>query len=340
MMNDSNDLQPTYSGDIDSLPKEWYITPHNPICVLAACDDKYAFCLFVAIQTLFKNSPKLTQQADIWIAGFNFSHKTKEIFNSLPRTRVIDYTFPGNYPQTESFLNFTPASFARYECFSLLNLYQKVMYLDSDVLVEKELLPMFDTLSNGIGLVPDPLITSVGRNFHKSINDFDMKARGFNSGFLALKQGANWESKIDEIKHFLYTKTLKYADNLIYPDQGIINLALQQFNLRPTELSYLYNCPASRKTSILKKAYIIHSTGPRKFWCYYYFDEFYTYYSQWIMLGGKPVSVRKSDSILYQRFIKKTNWDKYVFVQLFPDFIARPFKALRFIIKKLLHCRF
>lgn len=329
-----------YINKNNNLLKNWHIIAKNPICVLGACDEKYAFCLFVAIKTLLKNSPLLAKQADIWVAGFKFSKKTKEIFNSLPHTKVIDYNFPAPYPQTDSFINFTPASFARYECFSLLHLYKKVLYLDSDILVEKELLPLFDTLSDAIGLVPDPLITNVAKNFNRNIYNFNMSARGFNSGFLVLKQGSSWVKKIDEIKHFLYTKTVEYAYDLIYPDQGIINLAIQQFNLRPTVLSFLYNCPASMPNSTLKKAYIIHSTGPRKFWCYYYFHEFYIYYSQWIKKGGEAVYIRKQDSILYQKFIKKTKLDRYIFIQLCPDFISRPLKAVRFAIKKILHCKF
>lgn len=314
--------------------------PRKPTCVLAACDDKYAFCLFVAIQTLLKNSPQLVAQADIWVAGFNLSAQTKKILSSLPHTRVFDYTFPDTFPPIQQFLNFTQASFARYECFTLLHLYQKVLYLDSDVLVEKELLPLFDTLTNGIGLVQDPFISKTGRNFFNPIAGFNMEAVGFNSGFLVLKQGTTWSKNIDEIKQFLYTKTLQYANDLIYPDQGIINLAVEQFQLCPTPLSDLYNCPASKPISTLKKAFIIHATGPRKFWCYYYFDEFYTYYTQWIKAGGEKVSVRKGDSLLYKKFIQKTHLDKYIFIQLCPDFIARPLKALRFSIKKLLHCKF
>lgn len=312
----------------------------RPICVLAACDDKYAFCLFAALQTLLKNSPRLAQQADIWVAGFDLSASSKCILSSLPHTNVIDYVFPGKYPDLSTFAHFTQASFARYECFTLLHLYEKVMYLDSDVLVQKELLPLFDTLQEGLGLVKDPAICEVGRNFFKPVAGFDMQRPNFNSGFLALKRSRSWDDRLDDIKQFLYQSTVQYAPDLYYPDQGIINLALEKFALKPTQLSDLYNCPASRNTFTLQKAFIIHATGPRKFWCYYYFRDFYTSYTQWIKLGGPKVTVRGGDSALYKKFIQATGWDRYIFVQLCPDFIAKPLKALRFGIKKLLHCKF
>lgn len=314
-------------------------TVKHPACILAACDDKYAFCLFVSLQTLWEYSPQLAETADIWIAGYHLSPSSKRILAQIPHTRVIDYTFPGPLPATPAISIFTPASFARYECFRLLLRYERVLYLDSDVLVQKELSPVFDTLSTGIGLVEDPCITTVGRNFTQPVPGFTMNARGFNSGFLVLRR-AELLQKCIEITDFLYQKTLDFAPVLYYPDQGILNIALQQFHLTPTVLGNTYNCPASCATATLKKAHIIHATGPRKFWCYYYFDEFYTYYTQWIKQGGKKVSVRKEDSPIYRWMIQKTNLDKYIFVQLCPDFIARPFKALRFLIKKILRMRF
>lgn len=315
-------------------------TVKHPACILAACDDKYAFCLFVSLKTLWKHSPHLAKTADIWVAGFHLSAASKRILAGLPHTRVVDYTFPGVLPDTPAISIFTAASFARYECFRLLSRYERVLYLDSDVLVQQELSPVFDTLSCGIGLVEDPCITSVGRNFTQPVTGFDMNARGFNSGFLVLRRTDFLQQHGTEITNFLYQQTISLAPVLYYPDQGILNLALQSFQLTPTVLGDTYNCPASRPTAELKKAHIIHATGPRKFWCYYYFDEFYTYYTQWILQGGNKVSVRKDDSPLYRWLIRKTGLDTYIFVQLCPDFIARPFKALRFFIKKMFRMKF
>lgn len=309
-------------------------------CILTACDDKYCFCLYAALQSFLKYSPQLAAVSDIWIAGVNLSSSSKKILSALPYTRVIAYQFPTDFPQTPAFTNFTAASFARYECFGLLGLYEQVLYLDSDVLVQKELSPVFALLSNGIGLVADPTILTLGRNFSKQLDGLPLSAKGFNSGFMALNRKGAWYKQIEPIKTFLYKSTLDYAPYLAYPDQGIINLAVEKFKLAPTQLPQSYNCPASRPIKTLKKSMIIHATGPRKFWCYYYFHDFYTSYTQWVKEGGKAVSVRKDDSQLYRWLILHTNLNKYIFVQLCPDFVARPLKALRFCIKKWLHCRF
>lgn len=313
---------------------------HRSTCILTACDDKYCFCLYAALQSFLKYSPQLAAVSDIWIAGVNLSASSKKILSTLPHTRIIAYQFPANLPQTPAFANFTAASFARYECFGLLGLYEQVLYLDSDILIQKELLPIFSLLNNGIGLVADPTICTLGRNFSSEIDGLPMSAKGFNSGFIALNRKGSWYKQINDIRTFLYQSTLNYAPYLIYPDQGIINLAVEKFQLLPAQLPQSYNCPASKPARTLKKAFIIHATGPRKFWCYYYFHDFYTSYTQWIKLGGKPVSVRKEDSALYHWLMTHTHLNNYIFIQLCPDFAARPLKALRFCIKKWLHYRF
>ncbi len=210
------------------------------------------------------------------------------------------------------------------------------MYLDSDVLVRQELADVFDRLTDGIGLVPDPVMTQVKNNFYRPLEGFDMQRPNYNSGFIVLNRQGTWFKQCGEIVDFLYKTPAKEAENLFLMDQGIMNLALQRFSLHPVALPQSYNCPASAPSRLLKQAHIIHSTGPRKFWCYYYFDDFYRYYTQWIAAGGKAVTIRVRDSRAYKWLLSKTHLDRFIFVQLCPDFIASPLKALRFTVKKWL----
>ena len=310
----------------------------QPMAILAACDDKYAFCLYVSLRTLVKNSPNLVQQADIWVASLGISEMHKKILQTIPHVRVFEYAFPGELPQTPAIQKFTKVSFARYELFTMLKLYKNVLYLDSDVLVQKELLPVFDLLQDGIGLIPDSRFRTTRDNFSTEIPGFNMQAVGYNSGFIVMNRTAKWLSQIDAIHNFLYTTTQQFATSLYLPDQGIINLALQQFAMHPVALSSQYNCPASH-TKELRNAYIIHCTGPRKFWCYYYFHDFYTEYTHWIQQGGNPVSIRPKNSKLYEWVIETFRLQNSVFIQLCPDMVTSPLKAARFALKKLLDFR-
>ncbi len=313
--------------------------PRRKNAVFAACDDKYAFCLYVSLKTLCEHSPALAQSADIWVASYGISTKHQQILQTIPNLRIFEYQFPGDLLQTPAIKNFTNVSFARYELFTLLALYEKILYLDSDVLVQKELMPVFEQLKNGIGLIPDSTAHNVGINFFKPIDGFNMQALGYNSGFIVLNRSGKWLPKINEIREFLYQSTLENAEHLFWPDQGIINLAVQKFDMQPTNLPESYNCPASRSTKKLKQAYIVHSTGPRKFWCYYYFHDFYKWYTAWHQQGGEPVSIRRNDSNLYLKFRNFFHLQNSVFFQLCPDLFAKPTKALRFAIKKWLDFR-
>lgn len=319
-----------------SVPLQHYLKykqHHNAVFV--ACDEKYAFCLYVSLATLIKNSPVLAKSADILVAGYKLTENSKRILHTLPQVKVVDYVYPAPLPDTPAIRNFTAASFARYDCFALLKYYDKILYLDSDVLVQKELADVFEVLPDGLGLIQDPTFGTVGGQFYKPVLGFDMKRMGFNSGFIVLNSQSTWREKAEEITLWCYQKTTELAENLFLPDQGIINLALEKFNISAVALSDLYNCPASESLRKLRSAYIIHSTGNRKFWCYY-FRDFYLYYSQWISLGGQKVSIRKGDCKLYRLFLSYTGLDKKVLFQLMPDFFIRPLKAVRFIIKKLL----
>lgn len=308
-------------------------------CIFAACDDKYAFCLYVSLWSLLNHSPELAEKSDIFVAGFKVSKENQAALESLPGVRVFDYQYPVSLPQTSSVKHFTEASFARYDCFGLLDYYDEVLYLDSDVLVQKELNAVFGQLSGGMGLVQDPLFGSVRGNFYREIPGFDMDAAGYNSGFIALTKKIRREACGTEICHWLYQQTAVYANDLFLPDQGMINLAVEKFKLCVTPLNEQYNCPASSARKKLNAAFIIHSTGPRKFWCYYYFREWYEGYARWISAGGLPVSIHRG-SLAYRRILKKLNLSGKIFFQLCPDFFTRPLKALLFVLKKTLKIKF
>ena len=314
-------------------------TPRRKNAVFAACDDKYAFCLYVSLRTLCEYSPMLAQSADIWVASYGICQKHQDILKTIPNLRIFEYQFPGDLQQTPAIKNFTNVSFSRYELFTLLDLYENVLYLDSDVLVQKELISVFKQLTNGIGLIVDSTFPTAGGNFFKAIDGFDMQATGYNSGFIVLNRNGKWLPRVQEIRQFLYKTTLENAPALFLPDQGIINLAVQKFNMQPTALPEAYNCPASRSRKKLKQAYIIHSTGPRKFWCYYYFHDFYKWYKDWINRGGKAVSIRPKNSKMHQSFLTLFGLQNSVFFQLCPDLFAKPTKALRFAIMKWLDFR-
>lgn len=299
--------------------------------VLFSSSPAYAFALFVGVSTFFKNSPRLAAQADVYIFHYHWDEKTKNIFSRSFPVRLVAYDLPAFIPRTEFVNKFTPALFARFEIFKLLQEYEKVLCLDADILVQKELEQVFD-FSHDLAMTMDDCPT-VGHNFTALVPGYDLSLPCFNGGFIALKR-AQFPANPSQVYEWLYQMLAQHADIIYLGDQGITNLMLQHFRLTPDILPSLYNLPASAPCKQLKKAYIVHSTGHRKFWCYYYFPQWYRQYECWIAAGGAPVSVRK-DTVAWKKLIRKFHLDEKIFFQLAPDGFKYPIKFVLFIFKYL-----
>ncbi len=304
--------------------------------ILCTASNLYTFALFTTLKTFLVHSPTLAAQADIYVYTYKWPEKIKTIFKTQFPVTLLDFELPSFVPPSKMIDKFTPALFARFEAFSLLQKYQNVICLDSDILVQKELAGVLTEVQTSIGLSPDSCPT-VGHNFWGDIPGYNLSAPCLNAGFMVLKNPL----PAAKIKEWLYQMLAKYADSCYLGDQGLINLLLQEFNLKPTVLAALYNQPASSPTAILKKAYIIHSTGHRKFWYYYYFDEWYQSYAQWVALSGQAVTVRTPPNRkIWTWLLQKTGWDKKVFFQLAPDATRYPGKFVLFAIKRTLRIRY
>lgn len=307
--------------------------------IVFAANGDYSFCLYVSILSFIKNSSQFYKNSDVFIYVSDIKKKDAEILSQISdNIKVMKYSFPLKLKITPSVIKFSIVSFARYECFSLLDKYEKVLYLDSDILVQKELYTLFDKLNVGFGMIPEKTTTNF---FYPYVKEYDRSSVQFNSGIIVLKRKLANVVNLNKLKEFCYSKTVEYIDYLALPDQGIINLACQKFNINPDKISMLYNMPASLSRKELNKAYIIHSTGHRKFWNYYYFNEWYKYYSEWISKGGSPsYGARKIENTIYYKFCKRFGLDKKVFFQLCPDIFRQPVKALRFLIKRLFRIKY
>lgn len=296
--------------------------------VMFASSDTFTFALFVSVASFLKHSPQLAAQSDIYIYAYQWSQKTKGIFAKEFPVTIVDYDVPSFVPHSTQVMKYTPALFARFEGFSLLNKYQHVFCLDSDILVQKELSHLLNC-QKPLAITIDGL--SLGSNFFRPIEGYDFSKPCYNAGFIVLNNTLPGK----KIHHWLYQMLAKYADICYLGDQGLINLALQQFDISIELLPQLYNLPASRKTSLLKQAYIIHATGPRKFWCYYYYDEWYNLYARWHALTGRTQTWR-TNTPAWDKFLARHHLNKYVFFQLAPDGFKYPGKFLRFSLKRWL----
>lgn len=303
--------------------------------VMFSSSPAYAFALYVSLRTFFKNSPQLASSSDVYVYGWNWPEGLKRLISSCGPVQVLDYDIPSDIERTPFIMKFTPALFARFEGFNLLEKYENVVCLDSDILVQKELVGVLEEMTENIGVTQDSCPT-VGHNFIAAPEgNYDLSQPCYNAGFLVLKR-AGFPVSGDKVASWLYSMLRHCADTVYLGDQGLINLALQEFHLTPFIFPDLYNLPASSSRKKLKKASIVHSTGHRKFWCYYYFHTWCKYYFEYRLAGGEPLTVRKN-TLLWDKMLKKFSKEKYIFFELAPDVFRYPDKFMLFTIQWLFH---
>ena len=310
--------------------------------ILFASSNVYAYALFVSIKSLLANSPVLANQADIFVYAYRWSEKTKQIFTQNFPVTLRDYELPAFVPLSKYIKHFTPALFARFEAFDLLQHYERVICMDSDILVQKELAGPLADIQAPIAMTMDDC-PSIQNNFTGAIDEYDLSKPCYNAGFIVLKNPL----PAQEMHTWVYQMLAKYADICYLGDQGIINLLLQEFHLTPEKLSPLFNQAASSPNRVLRRAFIIHAQGHRKFWSYYYFDEWYSAYIQWLTSGGSTDLVRLTTPL----------WDKWlakvvphpmplpppklaVFFLLAPNAQKYPGKFILFALKRLFRLRY
>jgi lipopolysaccharide biosynthesis glycosyltransferase len=276
------------------------------------------------------------------VYAWRWTEKTKKIFKAAFPVTICDYELPDFVPLSPYIKIFTPALFARFEAFDLLQRYERVICMDSDIFVQQEMASPLSKINASIALTLDDC-PAVRNNFSGPVEGYDLSVKCYNAGFIVLRNPL----PAKEIHPWLYRMLAKYAQHCYLGDQGIVNLMLQEFHLTPQELPQSYNQPASSPNRILHHAYIIHAQGHRKFWCYYYFNEWYNFYTQWLALGGSTALIRKN-TLLWDKLLKHIlpspmpvpPTKREVFWLLAPDAQRYPGKFLLFTLKRLFRVRY
>lgn len=308
--------------------------------VLLNSSNAFAFALHNTLTSLKKNSPQLAAEADVYIYSWHIPPHEQALFKTIfPNATIAEYDSLVAHSDGVFIRSFTPALFARFEAFKLLKTYERVLCIDVDVLVQQELTPVFDYCPSGMAMALDKLKTPIGTNFLYPVEGFDMNAEpGFNCGIIALTQ--NLHQNYDEIYDFCLQTSVEQGNNIICGDQSVLMLMIQRFGIKPDVLPDEFNTMAHRSCGALKRARLIHTTGHRKFWCYYYFDEWYNNYQEWIRLGGSPAYRGGKDSRLYRWCATRLGWSKYPFWQTAPDPVRFPKRFVFFIFKRVLRIKY
>lgn len=257
------------------------------ISVAFICDNHYVIPTAVAITSLICNKHPQTH-LDIYIIANELSkaeiEKLSEFGDPEIDVHIIRVSF-NPYENTQQCAHVTSAAYLKFDLAELIPHVDKVLFLDSDILIQKDLSPLFviNIDDDYAGVVQDiPLID----------NDLHIM-NYFNSGVMLLNLTL---MRRDNVSKALY-RIRESRDDLIYMDQDCLNIL---FHGKVKLLPIIYNLEYhiffyekkkysldvinksfgtnySSLDDIRKNAYIIHFAAHYKPWIY--FDAILT--SEW-----------------------------------------------------------
>lgn len=241
--------------------------------------------------------------------------------NIFPRIIIKIYKSPFskemlNLRELNYFSSFT---YARFEAFNLLDDYEKVFYVDTDIVIQKDISEIID--------IKTPLAISYFANKMPISGNFTEE----NIGLVKKGYDLNKISVIaavflinDSINNYqimskwCYDKAEEYKTN----DQSIFNLLIQEFDIETKDLTESYG--AYPTSNISTEAHIIHAIGPAKFWRGTYNKEWEENNKIWIEAGG---NITYEENNRKRKLVDKIVW-------FIPTFKLRD-KTRRYLLKKI-----
>ncbi len=207
----------------------------------------------------------------------------------FPRIIINIYVSPFKEKVESSamFFYYSLFTFARFESFDMLNDYEKIFYIDTDIVIQKDISNLIYTYNEfcicyyGVDI---KIIDKLSHNANEKIIEeiinegFDLDKKQVMAGVYIITDKLKC---YNQLKEWLYEFVNKYKIN----DEDALNLAIQKFNINVSELDKKYNCfPDGSDYS--KEAYILHSIGPAKFWRGTYNKDWEENNKIWIEAGG------------------------------------------------------
>ena len=303
----------------------------NTAIILEATGN-LAFALGVFLRGLKKYNATLLAESDIFVYYQNMEEPLRQALASIIPCQFLPYKFPHIENMRPHVLrDYGEMTFVRYECFRYLKNYEYVLWLDADILIQGDISGMRKQIPHGIGFRREYYDERVRVNFLADIPGFKMDAPHYNAGIMAISRALGKNS--DKLSDWCYQKTAEISENLYYPDQGILLLLCQQFGLMIDPLDEKYNCEARRTHQALKQAALVHAVGHRKFWKYYYFDQWFRFYKE---------GVKENDLVCQNNFtvFKKLGLLKYPLFQAAPNPAKYPLKFVTYLVRACLHCNY
>lgn len=308
----------------------------NKYAIVYACDKNFLFTFCTSLLSIKKYSPDTLNHTDIILYYNGLNSDDLSLISKICPVTCIEYVFPLTINQLdENFKKYTQLAYARYEIFSMLNTYEKVLYIDVDTMITNDLAYIFSNYCNENGLAfsidEQKGLNKVAKNFKQPLQEYNMDKLGLNSGVILF---SNKIKNPEAVKDWCYKQTVAMLDNLICPDQGILNIMLQHFNISYDELPDICNCLPGNKRYLNKgdKSVIIYhcAGGGVRFWRYSYDNRWEELYNEYLSLGGSEYI---NNDKPWRKFIKKYRLYRFDFFNRSPNPNVHTLKFILYVLK-------
>lgn len=250
----------------------------KPLCFCLGFTDDWAFAGATVLLGL-RDKLKISEY-DVVIYHQNLSQEHKERLNKIHKCIFREYHYRDDGIVSERILMRLPElTFARYECFNLLEEYETAVWLDSDILILDDFSEILEKEGEGIKMKAHVGIP-MRNSFRKDIIGYDMQTVLFNTGIIILHDHLEAYSSLTT---YCYEQTKLYSE-YINSDQAVINLMLQDFNIKVKHLAEKYN---SSPVNGVNGSVISHPWGATKFWNGYINHTWNKYADEWFQSKTK-----------------------------------------------------
>ncbi|MCB5200673.1 glycosyltransferase [Loktanella sp. TSTF-M6] len=223
--------------------------------------------------------------------------------------------------------------FAKFACFDLLNIYDKCIWFDVDMVVQRHIPDLWDF--EDLAWRPVLKITeSKHKDLHRDYADI-LNAHPVprpNGGLICVSRNV-WE------KHAIDSKVLygiflgvSSKKDILTGDEMSLMIMASKYKLDVKVLDKAYNCPSASPYG--RDAFVVHSIGPQKFWNDGAVAVAYPAWQQdfdlWLEAGGSPYNGKfdasyiphsPNDIIVESRRVRNNNIVLAALKPFFPDVV-------------------
>lgn len=233
------------------------------VCIVIGATKNYTSQLAAVILGIKRHCCNFYDSIIVYHNGINddIQNEFKNISESIEFKPYGLEMLEGNVPPLID--EYSIVTFSRFECFNMLNFYKTVIWLDIDILIQNDISSLLSYgKESGMALSISDCGFLNYHNFTENIKNYNMYTNLYNAGMIVLTDTlVNFENMTE----WCYKKLYQLGKKLLWCDQGILNILIQEYNIEVEEINIeKYVCHPERKS--VKESTIVHSYGREKFW--------------------------------------------------------------------------